>query len=239
MFSKKFLNSVLALTVPVLMLSAPASYVHAEKNNISTEQSDKNNIHVETVTIGNEEHTLIIDTTANTATLDGKEVKITPFFDETLRNDDKAQGVSAKGIYDPVYYMSFKVDLDEQVTTIGEIATVIGGGITIGAKVLSKLAIKISHEKILSKVADWATYVGLGTLAVGKSMDGYIQFNQYRTNGKVQTGMGGKELYQYRFQDTSVYFKLFNFKPFDHQFNDVGDWFYAEKPYFNVASKDE
>ncbi|MED1790961.1 hypothetical protein P4V47_26460 [Brevibacillus laterosporus] len=26
-------------------------------------------------------------------------------------------------------------------------------------------------------------------------------------------------------------------KPFDHQFNDVGDWFFAEKPYFNVAQK--
>ncbi|MBG9798776.1 hypothetical protein O0555_01505 [Brevibacillus laterosporus] len=135
--------------------------------------------------------------------------------------------------------MSFKVDLDEQVTTIGEISTAIGGGIFAGAKVLSKLAIKIPYEKILGKVSDWATGVGFVTLIAGKAMDGYIQFNQYRTNGKVQTGMGGKELYQYRFQDTSVYFKLLNFKPFNHQFNDVGDWFYAEKPYFNVATKDE
>ncbi|WP_094702509.1 hypothetical protein [Brevibacillus laterosporus] len=86
-------------------------------------------------------------------------------------------------------------------------------------------------KKILSKVSDWATGVGFVTLIAGKTMDGYIQFNQYRKSGK--------ELYQYRFQDTSVYFKLFNFKPFDHQFNDVGDWFFAEKPYFNVATKDE
>ncbi|RAP29237.1 hypothetical protein C2W64_04184 [Brevibacillus laterosporus] len=239
MFSKKFLNGVLALTVPVLMLSAPSSYAHAEKNNSSMEQMDNNTVHVETVTIGNEDHTLVFDTATNIATLDGKKVKITPFFDETLRNDDKTQGVSAKGIYDPVYYMSFKIDLDEQVTTIGEISTAIGGGIFAGAKILGKLAIKIPYEKIFSKVSDWATGVGFVTLIAGKTMDGYIQFNQYRTNGKVQTGMGGKELYQYRFQDTSVYFKLFNFKPFDHQFNDVGDWFFAEKPYFNVATKDE
>ncbi|TPG71019.1 hypothetical protein EEL32_24670 [Brevibacillus laterosporus] len=236
MFSKKFLNGVLALTVPVLMLSAPSSYAHAEKNNSSMEH---NTVHVETVTIGKEDHTLVFDTATNIATLDGKEVKITPFFDETLRNDDKTQGVSAKGIYDPVYYMSFKIDLDEQVTSLGEIATAIGGAILVGGYIGGKRGIFISHKEILNIVSNWATFVGFVTLAVGKSMDGHIQFNQYKTNGKVQTGMGGKELYQYRFQDTSVYFKLLNFKAFNHQFNDVGDWFFAEKPYFNVATKDE
>ena len=126
--------------------------------------------------------------------MDGEQI---PIVKTVTYNENLAESTIQKlSSYDPIYVATYKLDINRTVTTIGEIATLIGGGIAVAAL----LGVSIATSVIASKVANWASVVGLVSLATGYFFDGYVQYDLYKTKEPVSTGYGTTQI-AYRYED--------------------------------------
>lgn len=233
-------NSLLALTVPFVIVTAPVA--HAEKldlNELIAIQVGDDSLKIDVNELGdntfefksyvNGEHrqTATVKQGDDFITLDGKKINIEKYVDEKLKEEN---GIMAKSNYDPVYQVTLKIDLQDNVAEISDICNCILLVVAVAASGFMGGAVALTKTVLSKRITKWAGAVGLGTWFGTKlPINGVIEMPQYRTSGKVPTGLSGRDAYAYRFQNTKVTFTLLKHE-YSDTFDDVGSWFFAERP---------
>ncbi|MBC2304001.1 hypothetical protein [Listeria booriae] len=192
-------------------------------------ETEDNIITLRTTTNGVEEHTFEYEQGESFAIFDGERISVEKetFIEPELQTTETITPLlRATSPSSPVYLSSGKIKIGKAVKTTGAIVTLIGGGIAAAA--LSGVA--IASSTIASTVANWASVVGLGTLAAGWYFDGNITFKQYRTYGKIATGYGNNKQTGFRFQDIRAVGTVKG-KKMDKQLRATGSWFFSSKPF--------
>lgn len=191
---------------------------------MSIEKIDDENVKVVTTENG-QTHTLTYNKNDDYMVLDGKKIKVTRSekVNENLVSQNQNNNLMRASLT-PVYWTSGSVDFDDTVSGLGLVCTVIGGAIAVAA--LGGVA--IASGAIATEVANWASAVGLGSLAGGYFFDGTITYDEYRTKDMFSTGSGNQ--YKFRFQNVKAKASLKG-KKMNITLCSIGDWFYASKPY--------
>lgn len=179
---------------------------------------------VESTSENGEYNIFTYDKEADIATLNGRIIQLSfeKYIDPTLQLASLNNMHSDP--YTPVYVASYNSNFSDIVTSVGAIATVIGGVIAVAS--LSGIAL----PAIAGKIGEWASAVGLGSLVAGELVSGTFSYQLYRTSGPVQFGVEAWPLIAYRYQNCSVNFSILG-KTMFHAYGVTGSWFYTEKPY--------
>lgn len=126
--------------------------------------------------------------------------------------------------YPAVYVTSYRHSFSDVVKGIAAITTLIGGVIAVANLT------GLSLPSISTAISNWAGAIGLGDLAAGSFISGEIKYDFYRTKEPVMFPPAKRPLIAYRYQNTSVDFSIAGYH-FHHDYNEIGDWYYAEKPF--------
>ncbi|GEK35331.1 hypothetical protein [Kurthia sibirica] len=185
------------------------------------EKEDEHTFTLKTEVKGtNEKHSLTYTKGNDYFVMDGEEIPI--YFDEFVKNTSQSNiSLFASSDSTPVYVSSGSLNIGKTVTTIGAIVTIIGGGLAI----LSLAGVTIATGTITSIVSNWASVIGLGTLAAGYTFNGKITFDQYRTKGLFDPGMGKGKAHKLRFQDVRAIGTVKG-KSMDKQLLNYGSWWF-------------
>ncbi len=123
---------------------------------------------VNTITNKNEHHTLTYNEGENFNTLDGEQIEIqtTSIYDTTLAGDTGTRMLlSATNPWTPKYLATYQNNINKSFSTVGQIATVIGGFIGAGVLIGSLLA----TSTIASTVSSWVGVAGLGAALLSRT----------------------------------------------------------------------
>ncbi|MBD8046204.1 hypothetical protein [Clostridium faecium] len=192
---------------------------------MSISKIDEDNIEVLTTTSEGESHRLTYNRNDDYMVMDGEEITVvkTVTYNENLA-ESTIQRLSSSS-YDPIYVSTNKLNVSRTVTTIGAIATLIGGVIAIAALT----GVSIATSVIASKIANWASVVGLASLAAGYLFDGYVQYDLYKTKEPVSIGYGSNQI-AYRYEDVRAIGEVRN-KYMNVQLLSQGSWCFGTKPF--------
>lgn len=196
---------------------------------------DSGTVEVNTVTNDNEIHTALYNINDNFINLDGEDIELQK---ENYYNVGKANITSpsistnvivddggASSSWSATYQSTNRISIGGTVASIGALATIVGGVIAAGALV----GVAITTTSIAATIGNWASVVGLGTLAVGYLLNGYVEYDTYRTTKLVPTGYGSNQ-YAYRYQNVRAVFSVKG-KTFNQMLVSSGAWWFGSKPY--------
>lgn len=164
---------------------------------------DEDNVEVITTTSEGESYRLTYNKNDDYMVMNGEEIPIEKI--ETFNENLAEPTIRSLSSYDPIYVATSKLNVSRTVTTIGAICTIIGGLIAAEALV----GVSIASSVIATKIANWASVVGLGSLAAGFLFDGYLQYDLYKTKEPVSTGYGSNQI-AYRYEDIRAIGEVMN-----------------------------
>lgn len=182
-----------------------------------------------TIKTDTETHSITYNTNDNFMVMNGEIIPVekNEIVIEDLSDNFSSNKVTPLYSWSPVFYTSGSVAVGRTVSTIGALATLIGG--VIGVGILINL--NITQSEIANKIGAWASAVSLGALVGGYYFDGAVTYSQYRTQTPVPDGgPSGMRQYAYRFQNVRAIGAIKG-KTMNIELLNIGSWFFTQRPY--------
>lgn len=126
--------------------------------------------------------------------------------------------------YEAVYMASYEHKFDQIVNDISDAVT------CIGTVIFAANALHLPLSALSKKITKWANSFGSLNWISGKVITGSFSYDLYKTKYPVMFPPANRPLTAFRYQNSAISFNIIG-RYFYHSYNEIGDWWYAEKPF--------